>query len=162
MNIKKITRKEPVPFIPINIMPVLNNSKGSKDLYNILIKYMTFQLDKLLGNIYYNTDDQWKQIYIFPFIITTYPSLRWFQISINHNILVKNILLYQMIYHNALCTFCQTTNESIVHLIWKRDKTQQFIKSVIYWLSSLNIQFDIYVKNISYLVCRRSTGSQMF
>ena len=31
----KITRKEPGPFIPTNVMPVVKNSKGSKDLYNI-------------------------------------------------------------------------------------------------------------------------------
>ena len=50
------------------------------------------------------------------------------------------------IYDSALCTFCRTTNESIVHLFCKCDKTQQFIKSVINWLNSFNIQCDISAK----------------
>ena len=143
MNIK-ITRKEPAPFILANIMPVLKNSNGSKDLYNILNKVNDIPTGQASWKKYNITNGQWKQIYIFPVSITTYPALRWFQISIKHNILVTNRLLYQVkIYDSALCTFCRTTIESIVHLFWKCDKTQQFIKSVINWLSSFNIQCDI-------------------
>ena len=32
----KITHKEPSPFIPTNVMPVMKNNKGSKDMYSIL------------------------------------------------------------------------------------------------------------------------------
>ena len=34
----QITHKEPSPFIPTSILPVLKHSKGSKDMYNILNK----------------------------------------------------------------------------------------------------------------------------
>ena len=141
----KITHNEPTPFVPTNILLVLKNRKGSKDMYNILNKTNDIPTEQATWNKIYNiANDQWKKIYKFPYSITSYPALQWFQISINHNILVTNKLLYQMkIQEDALCTFCQTANESIIHLFWKCNKTQQFIKSVIAWLSSFNIQCDI-------------------
>ena len=115
----KITHKEPSPFIPTNVMPIMKNSKGSKDMYNILNSNdnETTTGQTTWNKIYILTKEQWKQIYISPFSTTTYPALKWFQISINQNILVTNKLLYQMkLNDDALCTFCQTTNESIIHL----------------------------------------------
>ena len=106
---------------------------------------MKVQLDRLHGKKIYNiTMDEWKVIYIFPFTVTKYPALQWFQICINHNILVTNKLLQQMkIKNDALCTFCQTSNESIVHLFWQCIKTQQFIRSVTAWFNTFGIHCDI-------------------
>ena len=141
----QITHKEPSPFIPTNILPVLKHSNGSKDMYNILNKTYDIPTEQATWNKIYNiANDEWKRIYIFPFNITRYPALQWFQISINHNILVTNKLLYQMkINNDALCTFCQTSKESIIHLFWKCNKIQQFIRSVVAWLNAFNIQCDI-------------------
>ena len=142
----KITHKEPSPFIPTNVMPVMKNSKGSKDMYSILNSNdnETPTGQTTWNKIYNLTKEQWKQIYIFPFKTTTYPALKWFQININHNILVTNKLLYQMkLNDDALCTFCQTTSESIIHLFWKCEKIQEFIRNVKSWLNSYHIQCDI-------------------
>ena len=58
-----------------------------------------------------------------------------------------NELLQQMkIKNDALCTFCQTSNESIVHLFWQCNKTQQFIRSVTACLNTFGIHCDIYEK----------------
>ena len=82
------------------------------------------------------------KLYTFPFNVTSYPL--WFQICINHNILVTNKLLYQMkTNENGLCSFCQTNNETIIHLFWQCNKTQQFITNVKEWLMKYNIQCDI-------------------
>ena len=44
---------------------------------------------------------------------------------------------------NGLCSFCQTNNETIIHLFWQCNKTQQFITNVKEWLMKYNIQCDI-------------------
>ena len=51
--------------------------------------------------------------------ITKYCTLKWFQICINHNILITNIRpQYTGIKDDSLCTFCKTHVETSVHLLW--------------------------------------------
>ena len=81
---------------------------------------------------------------MFPFHVTKYTALQWYQVSINHNILVTNKLLNQMkIRNDALCTLCQIGNETIVHLLWNCCKTQQFINDITHWLNSYNIHCNL-------------------
>ena len=76
--------------------------------------------------------------------VTSYPALKWFQISINNNVLVTNKLLQQMrIKNDGLCTSCQSSNETIIHLFWQCQMTQNFIKSVVAWLSTYDIDCHI-------------------
>ena len=137
----EITHKEQCPFIPSHISTLLKQNKGSKAMYNTLNK----SLDKPTGQGTWNkifkiTNEEWRKIYSFPFIVTKYPALQWYQISINHNILVTNKLLNQMkIRNDALCTLCMTNNETITHLLWSCCKTQQFINDMTNWLNTFNI-----------------------
>ena len=142
---KEISHKEPSPFIPSHIKTILKYSKGSKDMYYLLNKTHEIPTGQNTWNKLYNIpENKWKNIHMFPFRTTKYPALQWFQISINHNILVTNKLLFNMkINNDALCNFCQSSNESIVHLFWKCDKTQQFIRNVKIWLNSYDIHYDI-------------------
>ena len=72
-----------------------------------------------------------------------YSQLRWFQIRINHNILVTNKLLHHMnITDDSSCTFCTTMEETIIHLLWSCSKTQDFLNLTISWFES----FDIHIK----------------
>ena len=116
-------------------------------MYNILNQNKDVPTGKITWNKVYNiTDEDWDHINLFPFNITKYLALIWFQVTINHNILVTNKLLYQMKMRTAaLCTLhvCQANNETITHLLWKWDKTQQFITDLLQWLSNYNIQCDI-------------------
>ena len=141
----KVTHKQMNPFIPSNIHPILRHCKGSKAMYEILNKTNDIPTGQATWNKTYDiTEGEWKAIHTFPFRVTSYPALRWFQISINHNILVTNKLLQQMkIKDDALCTFCQSSNESIVHLFWQCSITQQFIRSVKAWLSTYSIDCNI-------------------
>ena len=94
--------------------------------------------------MYNFSQEDWKQIYTFPFTITKYPALLWFQVSINHNILVTNKLLYQMkLRDNALCSFCGLNNETIIHLLWQCEHTKQFIIELSEWLKSYDIKYTI-------------------
>ena len=107
-------------------------------MYQILNKNNDIPTGKITWNkIYHIEESEWKAIYTFPYRVTSYPALRWFQISINNNVLVTNKLLQQMrIKNDGLCTFCQSSNESIIHLFWQCQMTQNFIKSVVAWLST--------------------------
>ena len=40
---------------------------------------------------------------------------------------------------DALCTFCKLNNETIIHLLWKCETTQQFIREVTGWLKDYSI-----------------------
>ena len=141
----KVTYKEINPFIPSNISPILRHCKGSKAMYEILNKTNDIPTGQVTWNKTYDIkENEWKAIHILPFRVTSYPALQWFQISINHNILVTNKLLQQMkIKDDALCTFCHSNNELIVHLFWQCSKTQQFIRSVSAWLSEYGIDCNI-------------------
>ena len=105
MNIE-ITHKEQSPFIPSHFSTQLQHQKGSKAMYNILNKNGDTPTGQCSWNKIFNTtEEEWKRIYMVPFHVTKYMALQWYQISINHNILVTNILLKQMkIKNDALCT----------------------------------------------------------
>ena len=111
-------------------------------MYNILNQNKNVSTGKITWNKVYNiTDEDWDHINLFPFNITKYPAMICFQVTINHNILVTNKLLYQMkMRTDALCTLCQANNETITLLLWKCDK---FITDLLQWLSNYNIHLDI-------------------
>ena len=83
-----------------------------------------------------------------------YPTLFWFQINVNHNVLVTNRHLFQMkIRNDALCTFCKLNCKTITNRLWKCEPTKQFIKEVMEWLKPHGTRF---LKKFSYLVDRMS------
>ena len=70
--------------------------KETKIMYNILNQNKDVPTGRITWNKVYNiTDEDWDHN-LFPFNITKYPALIWFQVTINHNVLVTNKLLYQM------------------------------------------------------------------
>lgn len=140
-----ITHKEKSPFIPSHILPLLQQRKGSKVIYDILNKNKEVPTGKTSWNKVYDfSQEDWNQIYIFPFNITKYPALLWFQVSINHNILVTNKLLYRMkLRNNALCSFCGLNNETITHLLWQCECTKQFLKELLEWLKAYDRKYII-------------------
>ena len=83
--------------------------------YEILNKTNDIPTGQVTWNKTYDIKEgEWKAIHIFPFRVTSYPALQWFQISINHNILVTNKLLQQMkIKDDALCIFCHSNKEQL-------------------------------------------------
>ena len=70
-------------------------------------------------------------------------TLQWFQICINHNILITNKRLqYMGIKDNPLCTFCKTHVETTVHLLWDCSITKVvFFK--LSWLRSFHIYIEL-------------------
>lgn len=145
VNNINITHKEKYPFIPSHILPFLKQLTGSKIMYHILNQNNEVPTGQITWNKTYGfTHEDWTQIYMYPFNITKYPALLWFQVSVNHNILVTNKLLNQMkIRNDSLCTFCKLNNETITHLLWNCELTQRFIKELLDWMKSYGIKYII-------------------
>ena len=81
---------------------------------------------------------------MFPFKTTTYSLLPWFQVSLNHNILVTNKLLHHMkIKEESICTFCTQEEETNTHLLWQCNVTKEFLNFVTTWLQSFNIYIEL-------------------
>ena len=85
-----------------------------------------------------------EKIYSSPFCTIKYPAIQWFQISINHNILVTNKLLVKMkLQDNPYCYNCHSQEETITHLLWTCDKIQQFLSELSQCLRYCNIYCEI-------------------
>ncbi len=63
-------------------------------MYLILNSNTDLPAGKLKWNVAYNfSDETWKQIYLWPHIVTKNQTLKWFQYRINHRILATNLFL---------------------------------------------------------------------
>ena len=83
------------------------NKQGAKIMYDILnINEDKPTAQQTWNNLYNIQEKYWKKIYMYPMKITKYCTLQWFQICINHNILITNKRLqYMGIKDDPLCTF---------------------------------------------------------
>ena len=105
---------------------------SSKKIYSILISNI---VNKPTSNIYFeklfeNTTLDWNKIYLSPRLATIDTTLRSFQYKILNNVLFLNKKLYTFgITNTALCSFCNTVEETPIHIffdcihvkcLWKR------------------------------------------
>ena len=140
-----LTHRSQTPFMPSHIAPIIKSKQGARVMYNILNHNDEIPTAKQTWNRIYNFEEnEWQNIYIYPFKITQYSQLRWFQIRINHNILSTNKLLKHMkIIEDSSCTFCSLEEESTAHLLWNCNKTQEFLNSIKMWLQNYNIYIHL-------------------
>ena len=69
-----------------------------------------------------------------PFIVTNNTKLQWLQYRINHRILATNSFLFKIkVVENPYCTFCHEELETIEHLLWNCEITQNFIEDIENW-----------------------------
>ena len=118
----KLERKIESPFRPSHIKIFMQQKSGAQAMYNILNRNDEQPTGKKTWNEKFHfTDEEWKKIYSSPFCIIKYPAIQWFQISINHNILVTNKLLVKMkLKDNPYCYYCHSQEETITHLLYGR------------------------------------------
>lgn len=135
----------PGPYIPIYIHLLLKQKKGSQNIYNVLNKNKELPTGKIKWNRIYDLDDEsWESIYQAPFQITKCSKLRWFQTSINHNILTTNKFLKTInLIDSPDCTLCGQFEETITHLFWHCSKTRIFLKELETKFQTNNIQLDL-------------------
>ena len=139
------------PWIPNNIVDILREKRGSKRMYNILRMNSHYPNSKIKWeNIFreYNIqmgENEWTKIHKSIHFIDD-PLLKWFQYRINHLILTTNKFAHKIgIYPSPSCTFCETEDESILHLLLECEAIQEFISHVTAWLADNDffLNFDM-------------------
>ena len=121
---------------------VFKHNSGAKDMYNILISNkLTTPTGKVKWNDTLNLEDKnWNIIFKLPFIATKDTKIRSFQTRINHHIVGTNYLLHKFDpTHSDKCSFCGTHVETIEHIFWYCEKTQNLLIKFEYKLAFLNI-----------------------
>ena len=94
---------------------------SSKEIYSILISNI---VNKPTSNIYFeklfgNTTLDWNKIYLSLCLATIDTTLRSFQYKILNSILFLNKKLYTLgITNTALCSFCNTVEETPIHILF--------------------------------------------
>ena len=73
----------------------------------------------------------WESIYLLPRLCTVSTKLRNFQFKFLHRKIATNSFLYKIkLSETNLCCFCQTAQETLLHLFWECPITQAFWNSV--------------------------------
>ena len=99
----------------------------SKELYEILISSRT---NKVKSVTYFETkfnanNLDWTEAFILPHLTTYNTYLRFFQYKILHNILFLNKKLHLFgITNSPLCSYCNTYDETLIHLFCDCNSTK--------------------------------------
>ena len=99
----------------------------SKDLYQILISSLTNKVTSVTySETKFNGNSlDWTKIFILPRLTTYNPYLRSFQYKILHNILFLDKMLYlSEITKSPLCSYCNTNDETPIHLFCECNSTK--------------------------------------
>lgn len=112
--------KEHGPKIPNSIYLFYRNTKGCKEMYNILIENKKEPITSSirLRNLGENfTDLEWNRIYCLCFKAVQESKLNWLQYQILHRIIPTNYYLHKLkLIDSPLCSFCMTNIETNDHL----------------------------------------------
>lgn len=98
----------------------------------MLLNSISVPISQRKWNLEFNFNEQdWKNIYKLPFVCTKDPKLQWFQYRINHRIIGTNHLLSKMgLRDNSNCSFCAMNPETITHLFWECEFSQNLLQNV--------------------------------
>ena len=131
------------PTFPKNIAIFYQSKKGTKDIYSILSENNIVPTGVIRWNMALNLhEDEWKFIFINPFLITKYTTLQWFQFRINHRILGTNLLLHKIDNNTDYkCTFCKREPETIEHLLWECELVKKLLNDFDIFTTANNIPF---------------------
>ena len=139
------------------IMPLTNklitcNTKGCRSIYDVLIntKQIPSSQAKCRRDLTINLN--FKFIYDIPFSCTKNRKLQWLRYRINHRILGTNYVLVKMGIKNTcseICSFCNTEQETLVHLFWNCTHVVTFINVVSTWLNTIlhDVNITLYKEN---------------
>ena len=93
---------------------------------------------------------EWDKIHMVPFVCTHNNKFIIFQYKILNRILATNSFLYKLkLKETNLCTFCNETKESIMHLFWECPVVRNFwieIKNL--YRETCNIELSLSASNI--------------
>ena len=82
----------------------------------------------------------WESIYLLPRICTLSTKLRNFQFKFLHRRIATNSFLFKIKFSESnLCCFCQTAQETLLHLFWECPITEAFWNSVQQFFVSVDL-----------------------
>ena len=133
----------PRPFIPFQIKLFCSTKKGTKLMYDILKKETIEPFSKIKWGRHFNiTDLQWKKYYNIPFQCTKSSKLQWLQYRINQHILTTKKILFKIgLKDDNLCSFCNNSEETIIHILWECPKVQELLDNFSILCKIKNIEF---------------------
>ena len=136
------------PVCPYYLRFILRQKSGSRYFYEILNKdFINLRLRKKwneMTNID-ETDVTWDKIYKICFKTTNRNDLFWLQYRIIQRILGVKSQLYKMnICNNNTCDFCQSAEETLIHLFVLCPLVKRFWQNLNQWLQqSLGLYLDL-------------------
>ena len=138
------------PFIPHHINVIFKSKKGAHDFYESLqADQKNNHIMKQSWNKDINTfinEEQWNLIFGVCLKTLQNNSLIWFQLKILCRILGTNQYLHKIgLSDSPLCSRCNTTSESILHLLSQCNESRNFwisLENLIYEKIKLRIKFN--------------------
>ena len=86
----------------------------------------------------------WERIYSLPHIVTLDTRSRIFQFKLLNRIVYTNAVLYKMkLSDTTLCSFCESSEETLEHTFLHCQFSSIFWTQVINWLNSVNFNIEI-------------------
>ena len=160
-NVISFSKKLHMPLLPANIHLLIKSKKGGNDFYTILNQNLdkpTYQ--HKWNNVYNIEEENWKAIYSSPFKLSLGTKMQWFQTRINHRILPTKKYLYNMKYvPSPRCSFCQE-EETINHMLWQCQESQNLLRDFKIWLNNNNINLrfleELFIFNIGSIYCQQT------
>ena len=152
-NVINFSKKLHMPLLPANIHLLIKFKKGGNDFYTILNQNLDKPTSQHKWNNVYNIEEEnWKAIYSSPFKLSLGTNMQWFQTRINHRILPTKKYLYNMKYvPSPRCSFCQE-EETINHMLWQCQESQNLLRDFKIWLNNnnINVRFleELFIFNI--------------
>ena len=110
---------EPTCIIPEALLLILKRKKGCSHIYNVLVKSKVRECNSLIKwkQCVEIEDKTWYSYCMIPVQSTMDISMRWFQYKILNRILyMKNSLLRFNLVTDKICTFCNNSEETIMHI----------------------------------------------
>lgn len=132
------------PLLPTHIALFTEKTKGVKKFYDMLNNKKALQSKgkERWEEQFDFSDEFWKDIYKLPFKITKNSKLQWLQFRISHNILTTNSFLFKVkLVNTPFCNFCHSERETIIHIFWECEETQNFLERLDSFLEALFIPF---------------------
>ena len=136
------------------IKKLLKTKHANKYLYDIQLQNEDIPIakseEKWIKDINCN-NLEWKQIYMIPIKSTIDTKLRDFQYKFIKRIIPTNTFLFKCnISSSNLCDFCSSDIETVKHLFWECQFSQQFWLQLKTFLNNLSIDVTFDYKNICF------------
>ena len=125
------------PICPSSIRTLTTDKKGSKRIYKILSSNdrVPWAQTKWKRDLNLPLNFKWDNTYNICYKITQDTKLHWLQYRLLHRILSTNQFLCKIgIKEDNLCTFCNNSPETLIHIFWECPIINNFWKNIETWL----------------------------